>query len=143
MWRAQGSHPPSRAPPKGSNQSFSLPFLLPAESLHGGRTGGNPFLISTCLKSPCHCCRQEMEALTGLLTHNSRAQLVLFFSYGRKQGKSRLLQHLGHACGEPPAQEGSSTHPAPAVPLCTFPGHQLHEFSLSRTPLAGAEEHSY
>lgn len=114
MWRAQGSHPPSRACLKGSNQSFSLPFLLLAESVHGGRRGRHPCLISICLKSPCHCWRQKMET-AGWASHSQQqgtAYALLLTRYCREQGKRSTSNTWAMLVARPPAQEGSSTHPA-------------------------------
>lgn len=130
MWRAQGSHPLSRACPSGSNQSFSLPFLLLAELVHGGRRGGNPFLISICLKSSCPCWRQKMET-AGWPSHSQQqgpAYALLLTRYCRKQGRSRHLQHLGHTCGA----GDCSNHPASGrrgqgeMPQQLSSAHQLH-----------------
>lgn len=104
---------------------------------HGGRRGGNPFLISICLKS-CHCWRQKMET-AGWASHSQQqgTAYALLLSNCRKQGKSRHLQHLSHACGWPPCPGGlQQSSPRPQAgkgsgtclssPPCTSPGHQFH-----------------
>lgn len=51
----------------------------------------------------------------GLLTYNSRAQLMLFFSLGivGSKGRAGTSSTWAMLVGGPPAQEGSSNHPAP------------------------------